>query len=718
MVNLEGTLKYEERAFMMDAEQAIRSDIVRALIELITNSDDAYGDLDGPITIIIRPTDDPEHPTEIRVSDAAIGLSAEGLERRLAILGVTKEGKEGASARGLFGRGARDVASLGPLIFKAIRDGGYSELRIDGLKYKFHAVDEPATATHRADLQLDAGQNGFTNVVKLLKKVRVPSGAELQRKLSQHAQLRDLIQRREVMLDDGRGKGLHARLIPPTLPEPILDAEIPVEGYEPVRFVLRRLPERSTTGVSDYSRQGVLVRSGVSVFENTWFGLEGRPESAYFCGEIDAPQIIDIIHAFDRNEELGGTTRLLKRDRDGLQSSHEYSTALTRAIHVAVRPAFEELAKSMAAERKEGVELADAFKAARHAIRDQLRKALEEIDDEDPVEVSPDGNDGVEDLMIIPPRRVLRPGAAVTLTVRARPMLRSHGLAADIESQSPTDVLDGAVASSTPWSDHARLDAIVSNVYVTAGLTEGTAVVRVRAGDRVARADLIVTDEPAEELDPPETLEFDKADTRVAPTRSRRLSLRAPLDYVGSRIALSIEGEGTLSPTEGALLAADPTGRWATTSVRFTANAVPGTAQVSAFLDDMSDVCDITITDATPPHGLDFDFHLSGAKDPLNRSSLTRKDGGLEIEVYGLHSSFAEIFGPYDDDAQQFVAEGQPEARAVLAEVLGAELAAYLVERDYVRNHERLNDATRILRRRLELQMRFQSILHKSLKPA
>lgn len=719
MVKKTGKLEYGERAFLMDAEQAIRSDVIRALIELITNSDDAYGDGDGPITISILPTDDPQLPIEIWVSDAAIGLTAEGLEQRLAKLGVTKEINAAVTARGLFGRGARDVASLGTLFFRAIRDDHYSELRIDGLDYEFLAIDEPATAEQRADLLLDSSQNGFTNVVRVKKRVRIPGGAELQRKLSDHAQLRDLVGRREVTLIDERASKLHARVIPPTLPDPILELEVPVHGYDPVRIVLRRLPERATSSVSDYSKHGLLIRSGMSVFENTWLGLEGRPEAAHFCGEVDAPQIIQIIHAFDRDDEkIGGTTRLLKRDRDGLQRSHEYTKALTLAIHSAIGPTFEALAKSLAAGRKEGAELANAFQAARHAIRDQLRKALEEIDEEDSPEGSGDGDPGIEDLVIIPPRRILRPGASVTLTVRARPGLREHELDADVERQAPAEVLSGAVASEAAWIDHPRLPAIVSNVYVTAGLTEGTAVVRVRVGDRTARADLIVSDMLDADDVVPETLEFEKRNSRVAPTRKRRLALRAPLEYVGSRVAFSIEGSGTFAPADGAILTPDATGRWSTTIVRFTADASTGEARIVAYLDAMSDGCVITITDSAPPQGPEFEFHLSGVKDPLNRSSLTRKGENLEIEVYGLHPSFAALFGPYDDAAQKFSSEDQPEARAVLAEVLGAELAGHLVEKDYVRNPDRLNDASRILRRRHELQMRFQSILHRSLRPS
>jgi len=53
-VGKEGTLVYTERAFEQDADQAMGADIVRALVELITNADDAYGSQSGPIDIYGR----------------------------------------------------------------------------------------------------------------------------------------------------------------------------------------------------------------------------------------------------------------------------------------------------------------------------------------------------------------------------------------------------------------------------------------------------------------------------------------------------------------------------------------------------------------------------------------------------------------------------------------------------------------------------------------
>ena len=46
-----GDLQYTARAFKQDSEDAMKGDVVRALIELVTNADDAYNSKGGSIQI-------------------------------------------------------------------------------------------------------------------------------------------------------------------------------------------------------------------------------------------------------------------------------------------------------------------------------------------------------------------------------------------------------------------------------------------------------------------------------------------------------------------------------------------------------------------------------------------------------------------------------------------------------------------------------------------
>ncbi len=125
-----GNIDYTGRAFHQDATDAMRGDIIRGLIELITNSDDAYVSMEGPkpgkITVEV------EHrrnqPWRVIVRDRAKGMTTATMENRLARLGGRTSGFEsGENRRGNLGRGAKDLAAFGKVTFESICDGYYAK---------------------------------------------------------------------------------------------------------------------------------------------------------------------------------------------------------------------------------------------------------------------------------------------------------------------------------------------------------------------------------------------------------------------------------------------------------------------------------------------------------------------------------------------------------------------------------------------------------------
>jgi hypothetical protein len=118
-----GRVIYEGRAFHKDAMEAMRGDIVRALIEMITNSDDAYGDKSGKIRVEI------EHrrgPWKVVTRDRAVGMTAAKMREAFAFLGARTSGFEsGERVRGNLGRGAKDLAAFGTVTFESISDDKY-----------------------------------------------------------------------------------------------------------------------------------------------------------------------------------------------------------------------------------------------------------------------------------------------------------------------------------------------------------------------------------------------------------------------------------------------------------------------------------------------------------------------------------------------------------------------------------------------------------------
>jgi hypothetical protein len=85
-----GKLEYTARGMSQDSGDALRGDIVRGLVELITNADDSYmrGDQRGPILIIVEHLDDAELSARLMVFDKAGGMSAEDMITKLTRLGA------------------------------------------------------------------------------------------------------------------------------------------------------------------------------------------------------------------------------------------------------------------------------------------------------------------------------------------------------------------------------------------------------------------------------------------------------------------------------------------------------------------------------------------------------------------------------------------------------------------------------------------------------
>lgn len=715
MTKRAGNVKYEGRAFDQDAENAMRGDIVRALIELITNSDDAYGDAPGSIVVRISKTNDPEYPLAVSVHDHATGLNAEGLEKCFAILGG-KSAKEGA--RGLLGRGAKDVAAFGYVEFASIHAGKFSKLWLKSGEYLLEPLDTEPTEQDLKELALQPNQSGLTATIFVNKKYKIASGSKIQEKLATHAQLRDLIGRRIVRIEDSRNAEVRAD-IPRFQPqgEVVLEENLVIDGYdEPVHLVLRRLPQADTSNLSPYSKQGILIKSGVSIFENSWFGLDAMTESNFFSGIVDAPQIADIIRAFDKDDVLGGNASLLSRSRDGLQSEHSYYKALARAVTSKVKPIFEELSKEMNAKKKQGERLSGDFKTLSTVLSGEIEKALSEIDEDD-LPVGPPG-DEIQDFYLIPPVRRARRGERITLIARST-ALPTGDLTSIIANQHPEDTIEAISTSEAAWKENKEIEVWSRHIHLTAGGSDGTATIEAQVDGKVAKAQIIVfngsgipTPKPVLELI------FDTPVASVSPMKKRHLGLLAPIELAGMSVVIDSTGYEFESIPQNVFLQADSSGIYSRAKVTCEAKSQEGTAEVTAQVvgREHQAKCKVEVKITGPKTGLDFKCELSAFKQPNHRSRTELDNGTLLVKVFPSHTSFNSIFGKYDDAKAMFENENSPEARAILAEIIGFEIAQYLTNERYVKYPEELNDAPRVLNRQQQYQMQFQSKIHKVLR--
>lgn len=341
---LGASLRYKRQ----DMERAMRGKIERGLVELITNSDDSYRDLEengqqvsGKIRIEIKRRRKGQSSL-VRVRDRASGMNREEMFYKLGEeMGRRTSGFEkGKPRRGLHGRGARDVACFGAGHFKSIKDDKYNHLIIPrSLKCRF---DEPHPKKATKDIREKLGirRDNGTVVTIEVDGFRIPQHEKLVEDFSRYYSLRDLFSNcnRETMLVDLKiGKEDSLTYVYPE-GETVFDDEITIPAYPSVKAKLsiRKHPTPFQQDVLPY-REGVLVKSAVAIHDCTYFGLESDPLSWRFTGEMRCGFIDTLVREYDDRDEANpdhpnhpadNPQRLLDPFRDGLILEHPFARAL------------------------------------------------------------------------------------------------------------------------------------------------------------------------------------------------------------------------------------------------------------------------------------------------------------------------------------------------------------------------------------------------------
>jgi hypothetical protein len=428
--------------------------------------------------------------------------------------------------------------------------------------------------------------------------------------------------------------------------------------------------------------------------------LSKRPEAGWFCGRLDAPEIHDLARSIDTNKSDLNPTGIVSRQRDGLVRNHPYFRALGSEVEKILKPLFDAMADEEGAQRKEGDKLRKGFDALSQVLANTLQEILDEADaGELPTSSDDDGNNF--SLSIIPPRRVIKIGETVSLTVRAPESfdLESIKFALSLESTSFEIVDTGKVT----WNKHPRLPVIQRTIRVHAK-SRGTGVLSAASGDVRAECELIsVAFEPVTEVEP-DTLIFDPIHVKVAPTKAKNLILRGPLEYVGEVVEVQSSISGLQVPSQ-VRLKSSKSGKSAEILIRALAGIEEGEAIVTAKLDETVTNCSVTIVESARNKNPKIRIEIVGNDNPPRRVDTLPEDGQLVIRIYGRHRSIAKLLGKYTSDG--FEHENSPVAQASMTEIIALQLSIYAVERDSEKNPYRYPDASSIFFKQQEFIPRF-----------
>lgn len=710
-----GSVQYTNRAFEQDGDYAMRGDIVRALIELITNADDAYRGRRGSIRIVVARNDETDFPLRVSVSDSAVGMSLETMMEKFTVIGGDNEAFVLEKAgRGLLGRGAKDVASLGRVEFESIKNNKFSSLVVKrNGDWNSSEQEIDATLSHREKLILSEGESGLTATMFLRKSVNVPKTNDLISRLATNCQLRELVQRCDVHLTDTRKNKIDAAIvfskpdstlaITKTLEVPGYDGEVSIE--------LNVLEDGSQEVLSAESPHGVLIKSETTIYENTLFGLESKPFANLITGVVTAPQINEIIRDYIKNDDGSGTS-LISRSRDGLVPEHAFRKALWKVCGSEVAELLKTLESERAKTDGQGEKLTNDLKDAAAAVAQEFSRLRDEIDGE----TSNSGEGYVDaDIDVIPGRVTMNPNSSQTLSVRVKPKFASQVFASMANASSEITV---SVPDNTVWREHPRLDLLVTNVVVAAGTEVEVAVLLIRVGELSAAIDINVREFGPTEPVPPAGLEIIPSVSKIAPTRTKRITVRAPIEFSDHEIQLETSGVALISEPSSVILRPAAEGNWVQANAKFQAGVDVGQVQVRAFSESVGDAsATIEIAESQSLAGTNFEIKLHRGERTARRAVLdTDESGSYVIRINTDHPATNGVFGKFDEVEGKYEFEDSDNARLLIAEVCSQVLAENLVELDSLKRPAYFQDAQSFFIRASEIAAKFVSIVFKALK--
>jgi len=562
----EWDLGAEPRYKRQNMEMAMRGKIERGLVELITNSDDSYRDLEeegkpvsGKIRIEIERRKKGQ-PSIVIVRDRADGMNREEIYLKLGTLGRRTSGFEkGKARRGLHGRGARDVAAFGTVHFESIKGDEYNHLVIPPSLRCYFVESSPKKATEeiREKLGIPRG-NGTVVTIEVESRFKVLQHETLLKDFSRYYSLRDIFSNhnREVILVDLNKKREDHLLYNYPTGEVVFDEDFTIPDYPEAKahLIIYKYSTGFEQGILPY-REGVLIKSAAAIHDCTYFGLESEPFSWRFSGELFCEFIDKAVREYDDREEdnpdhpnhpQNNPLRLLNPFRDGLILEHPFVQVLHKKSKEILQRFVEELKASETPSKRDvtNENLKRRLDSLSKEISKVFEKKINELEEEIPTEDvdEPTVNKLSIGLHIIPPDEqtvVVNQPKTFSIIVKHYEAL-DESLSMNIESSDPYDI---KVRSSPVYLKKLSEDRKIGRTTFTIESSKigAKALIEAHYG---GYSNLVIVEvvEPLPPPPPPDGLTFEKPLYHLQINREKTLTLRLktttkPTDSIIAEIA-------------------------------------------------------------------------------------------------------------------------------------------------------------------------------------
>jgi hypothetical protein len=718
---LTGYVETTPRGFRQDADNAIKGDLVRGLIEAMTNSDDAYGDRRGKILVSVSAKAS-DGSFKVVVSDRACGICPSDMHRKLLKAGLRTSGHEkGHQKRGNRGRGAKDLSAFGMVEFDTIVGDAYAHLSIErGGLYHGPFVSR-VTSEDRKKFGIPKADGTVTTITCRAgtKRSRFDT---FKRRLTNAVPLRKLLQdpNREVLFQYAEEKPVPLKCLPPSIAATIFEGTVKVGSYGEAKVTIFESAEPFNDTPSDISRLGgIVITSERACHESTLFSLEGNPYASKLFGYCDFPVIDALAREFDdrddRNEpqDPENPCPIVRRDRDGLEHFHPAYAALRAAIE----PVLNDYVKQAAAKNVSSQKQSDAARRRNQNTANVLARWMVEQENEFDVETEPTVD---ETFRIIPPLKYIEIGSEVVLSVRVGGLNEDARVSARLQSDCDEGV-EAMLSTREVQMEQQECEAGTfhrGTFKVTGGSVTGVLYIEGRlllnGVDTPLTAEATIKiEEPREVLppEPPAEFMFDRRSYTVQAGKKKRLLLLAPADVVekyGADVRLqSSEAKGvSVGGGNRARLQRVDEG-WYEAEVLVEGRQLGAQVKLTARIEGhvYRAETNIRVREDDMPS-----FKIEPKALPGNvRAAWIQSQDGVVVEVNATHPAAARYFGPENDG---FPYQESLAARMLIAEVVADEAVRVQIKKASEKQDQQL-DAEAFYAKRLILLADLLPRLHR-----
>lgn len=695
-------LELQPRYGQMNAQYSIQ-DVFDALVELITNADDAYHEIyvdgdrseDGG-TILIEI----ERHRGSKSSVIAIGDRAKGITDIRATLKKVGDRTSKHGDRGFMGRGLKDCAALGRVVVESIRDNRLRKAEITP-EFRFipYGNERGTTASAEDRRRLGIPHGNGTRVRLILEpRVSVPLVTKLSNELPWHFALQDITREggpsRILLKAPGMKKPQLVVHVAPAA-DLVHDEEFPVPGYSHrARFTLWRAKEPLVDPPDRrFHRSGILVKGGRAIHSSTFFmpDLERDPVSEHYFGLLQCDGIDQLAEEWDsrraRSQTHPAANPILVIDpnrRTGLAENHPFTKALFDSPIQILKSQFEKEREQAKKSQQEVAtkETQERLKKLAREASKFMREQLEDLGVTSPTDVVNPKSFVDKGLAIVPSFTQIATGDEKTFLVRVsgRLGLPLGTVVKPMLSKSAANSLEliGAAVDLAP--DPAYEGALRGAFKIRAKEQIG----RVQIGCQVDSLDPIfsevqvVTPGPID-LEIPNNFSFHRQQYTVRPGSKRRLILRTRFDPPPSSpptpsVRLSSADVATMRSRTAFDLVPGTTYYEAVIEVE--GRKLQGLTRVIAAEDGRQAECDLRVV-SKEEEGVDLEFKLVSHSLGQNYRAVWDRKQPNRLLITTQHETVNRYLGAEDDS---YPGQHSGPFRVLLAELIADNVCRRIVE--------------------------------------